>query len=61
MMKLNSLEEKKTPQKVANGKDKTTLNKGFEKNNFRSFFQMASHYPRPAATGSKLWIAKDVG
>ena len=60
-MKLNTPEEKKTPQKVASGNGKATLNKGFEKNNFRSFFQMASHDLRPAATGSKFWIAKDGG
>ena len=61
MMKLNPLEEKKTPQEVASGNGKATLNESFEKNDFRSFFRMASHDPRPTATGSKPWIAKDGG
>ena len=39
MVKLNPLKEKKTPQEVANKNGKATLNKGFEKNNFRSFFK----------------------
>ena len=60
-MKLNTTEEKKTPQKVASGNGKATLNKGFEKNNFRSFFQMASHDHRPIATELKFWIVKDGG
>jgi len=38
-MKLNTPEEKETPQKVAGRNGKATLNKGFEKNNFRSFFK----------------------
>ena len=38
-MKLNSLEEKKTPQKITSGNGKATLNKGFEKNNIRSLFK----------------------
>jgi len=38
-MKLNSPEEKKTPQKITSGNGKATLNKGFEKNNFRSLFK----------------------
>jgi len=38
-MKLNTPEEKKTPQKIASGNGKATLNKGFEKNNFRSLFK----------------------
>ena len=38
-MKLNPPEEKKTPQKVAGRNGKATLNKGFEKNNFRSLFK----------------------
>jgi hypothetical protein len=38
-MKLNTPEEKKTSQKVTRGNGKATLNKGFEKNNFRSFFK----------------------
>ena len=39
MMKLNPLEEKKTPQEVANGNSKATLNKCFEKNNIRNLFK----------------------
>ena len=39
MVKLNTPKEKKTPQQVASGNGKATLNKGLEKNNFRSFFK----------------------
>ena len=60
-MKLNTPEEKKTPQKVASGNGKAMLNKGFEKEQFQKFFQMASHDPRPTATESKFWIAKGGG
>jgi len=38
-MKLNPPEEKKTPQEVASGNGKATLNESFEKNDFRSFFE----------------------
>ena len=39
MIKLNTPKEKKTPQKDTSGNGKATLNKVFEKNNFRSFFE----------------------
>jgi hypothetical protein len=38
-MKLNTPEEKETLQNVACRNGKATLNKGFETNNFRSFFK----------------------
>src|SRR6185437_3088189 len=54
-MKLNTPEEKKTPQKVASGNGKATLNKGFEKNNFRSLFK------RPPMTLGRLPLNQSSG
>jgi len=38
-MKLNTPEEKKTPQKVASRNGKAALNEGFEENNFKRFLK----------------------
>jgi len=54
-MKLNTPEEKKTPQKIASGNGKATLNKGFEKNNLRSFFKW------PPMTLSRLPLNQSFG
>ena len=48
MMKLNPPDKKKTSQEVASRNGKATLDKSFEKNNFRSLFK------RPLMTFGKL-------